>query len=88
MKHRSELMMAADAKTTAEVMKKFRQVGAKAVVARSGHINAHQLHEWDLQGLPGKQWPIPATASGMTPIAWQPIQGTDYYVHIFDASHG
>lgn len=79
----------ADGKTKAEVMQLFRQLGAKAVVARSGYINAHQLHEWDLQGLPGRLWPIPADDSagstGTRAISWQHIEGTDYYVHVFDS---
>jgi hypothetical protein len=64
-------------------------MGAKAVVARVGFINAQHQHEWDLQGLPGRVWPLPISAqnstvpAGSTPLKWQYIAGTDYYVYVF-----
>jgi hypothetical protein len=78
-----------DTASRAVVMQLFRDMGAKAVVARVGFINAQHQHEWDLQGLPGRVWPLPISAqnstvpAGSTPLKWQYIAGTDYYVYVF-----
>jgi hypothetical protein len=72
------------------VMRLFREVGAKAVVGKSGHLNAELQHEWDLRGLPGTPAPLPLSPSnapasiGTAPANWQYIAGTDYYVYLLE----
>jgi len=78
-----------DTASKAMVMKIFRDVGAQAVVAKVGFINAQHEHEWDLQGTPGEVWPLPVSAAdstrsgGSAPTGWKRIAGTDYYVYVF-----
>jgi hypothetical protein len=78
-----------DLSKRAAIMQLFRSVGAKAVVAKSGHMNAQGKFEWDLRGLPGKPAPLPVSASnstvsvGSAPANWQHIADTDYYVYVF-----
>jgi hypothetical protein len=78
-----------DTASRAVVMQLFRNVGAKAVVARVGFINEQHQHEWDLQGRPGQLWPLPISARNSlaparsTPFNWQHIGATDYYVYVF-----
>ena len=71
-------------------MELFRKAGAKAVVARSGHLNSHHEHEWDLRGLPGTVAPLPiSTNASISPgmlEKWHHIDGTDYYVFVFPIS--
>ena len=81
-----------DTAKRAVVMQLFRNVGAKAVVAKSGYLNEQQQHEWDLRGLPGKLSPLPISAPnstvpvGSAPVNWQHIRDTDYYVYVFQTS--
>jgi len=78
-----------DPASRAVVMQLFRDVGARAVVAKVGFINAQHEHEWDLQGTPGEVWPLPMSArnsiarAGSRPSNWQYIAGTDYYAYVF-----
>jgi hypothetical protein len=71
----------------AAVMQLFRNVGAKAVVAKAGYMNGDS-YVFDLQGLPGKPAPLPISAdstlpAGSTPPNWHHIADTDYYVYVF-----
>jgi len=79
-----------DTATRDAVMDLFRKAGAKAVVARSGHLNSHHEHEWDLRGLPGTVAPLPiSTNASISPgmlEKWHHIDGTDYYVFVFPIS--
>ena len=78
------------------VMQLFKDVGAKAVVAKAGYINKQQQHVWDLNGLPGEPSPLipiipitlqnPTSPSGPVPVNWRHIADTDYYVYLFQTS--
>jgi hypothetical protein len=79
-----------DKPSMAAVMQLFRDVGAKAVVAKAGHMYGDS-YVFDLQGLPGKPAPLPTSAdssvpAGSAPANWQHIADTDYYVHVFQNS--
>ena len=74
------------------VMQLFRDVGAKAVVAKAGYINKQQQHVWDLHALPGQVAPLPIPMPNSTapdssaPVDWEHIGDTDYYVYVFRTS--
>src|SRR5206468_4834980 len=65
------------------VMQLFQDVGAKAVVAKTGYINKQRQHVTDLNGLPGEPSPLipimpislqsPASPSGPVPVNWRHI---------------
>jgi len=81
-----------DSAKRALIMQLFRDVGAKAVVAKAGYINNQQQHVWDLHALPGQVAPLPISIPNSTapdssvPVNWQHIGDTDYYVYVFRTS--